>query len=157
MGFHRNFVVSCAIAATLAALAVGFWASAANGASHRNAELASLVIHESFRRPHCSGTPSDRTGLQIEGCTEMQVLTLDKQISNLNRNLYFDMVGGTSRRIFVASNRAWLQYRYDSCLSVADQYGAGTVKTVMFLRCIAGVDQRHIAALEEFTTTTADS
>ena len=139
------------IAVTIAAAAAGALALAGPAASRpRAAAPTPPVMHESFTPLGCSGTPSDRTTLEQEGCAEQSILASDKRINALNRQIFAHLGTNAAKRDFVAGHNAWVTYRHRYCLSESDVFQGGTEAGVLDADCTADLNTVHVADLRRF-------
>lgn len=136
---------SATLACVIAAAAPG--ANAATGPSHR---LKPPVIKESFTSLPCTGAPSSRTTLQMEGCAERQILRDDATIDTLSAKVFARLADTPARRRFLADHRAWLAYRRADCLSRSDRFEGGSEAPVVFARCVASLNGQRIKDLRTF-------
>jgi uncharacterized protein YecT (DUF1311 family) len=116
------------------------------------AALVPPVIHEPFTALPCTGSPANRTTLQMEGCAEQQILTGDLKIDALNKSIFGKLTGATAKRQFIAGHNAWLAYRRTYCQSVSDVFEGGSEQPVLFAQCEASVNSEHIHDLRSFLT-----
>jgi uncharacterized protein YecT (DUF1311 family) len=141
-----SFAAVVTAAATIALVAA---ASAGAAAAHA-AKLAPPVIKESFSPLPCTGSPGHRSTLQLEGCSEHQILRSDRQIDALNKTIFGKLPSNSARRDLIAGHKAWLAYRKAYCLSVSDVFAGGTVAGVVAADCTASVNSQHLANLKTF-------
>jgi uncharacterized protein YecT (DUF1311 family) len=131
-----------------AALLLGLCAQ--SGAATKQAKLTAPVIHENFTLLPCSGKPSDRTTLQLEGCGEHTVLRWDAQIDSLNARIFKSLSATSARQQFISGHNAWLTYRHRYCLSTAASDNGGTLAGVIYIDCVAAVNGQHVKQLDSF-------
>jgi uncharacterized protein YecT (DUF1311 family) len=131
------------VAAAALAVAVALPAGAA-------AALTVPPIHEPFTALPCTGTPSHRTTAQLEGCAERQILSSDKRIDTLNRELLRGLGSPAAKRRFISGHRAWLTYRRAYCASRADVDQNGSGAPVEAATCAVALNAQHIKDLRAF-------
>jgi uncharacterized protein YecT (DUF1311 family) len=129
-----------------AAVLLGAAASALASRTHTT-RLSPPVIHEPFAPLPCTGKPSDRSTLQMEGCGEQQVLKSDKQIDTLNKRIFPTLPSDSARRQFIAGHNAWIAYRHEYCLSASDVFQGGSEAGVVYIDCVAAVNTQHVKDL----------
>lgn len=128
------------------------WAPAA-----ANAAAPSIPpIHEPFTTLPCTGTPAQRTTLQLVGCAERQILSGDKRIDTLNRTILGSLSNTTAKRRFVAAHKAWLTYRRAYCASRSDVVQGGTLAPLVAANCAVDLNAQHLTDLRAFRASVAD-
>ena len=145
---HR-FSSFAVLAATAATIALASAASAGASSGHA-AKLTPPVIRESFTPMPCTGSPKNRTTLQLEACAGQQILRTDKQINALNQKIFNALPSASARRDLIAGHKAWLAYRKSYCLSESDVFQGGTLAGVVDADCIAHVNGQHVGNLKTF-------
>jgi uncharacterized protein YecT (DUF1311 family) len=138
-------------AVALAALLSLVASAGANRA--RATKLSPPVIHESFTLLPCTGKPGSRTTLELEGCSEHQILKTDKSIDALENTVFHLLGTDSARRDLIAAARAWLNYRHADCLSRSDVYQGGTLAGVVFADCFVSVNEQRIKDLKTFANS----
>jgi uncharacterized protein YecT (DUF1311 family) len=137
---------------SLASVAAVALASAAAGVAVADAAASPPPpIHEVFTPLPCTGSPANRTTIQLEGCAEQKILQSDKTIDTLNGEIFTALKstsGGQTR--FVAANTAWLKYRNAYCLAAASQFAGGTLAPVADANCTVTLNKQHVANLKIF-------
>lgn len=113
------------------------------------AAASAPVIHEHFTVLACPHRPS--TTLQIEGCAEHRVVSLDRRIDGLNAKV-FAKLGRTGRAAFLAASAAWVRYRDASCSAQASIYHGGSVEPVAYANCLVSLDGSHVNELKTMLT-----
>ena len=108
------------------------------------------VIRESFTPLPCSGTPSNRTTVQQEGCAEQRIVKTDMTIDTLNKAIFAKLGDDLARRRFNAGHRAWLAYRSKYCLSLSDVFEGGSQAPVLDAQCAGRINSQHIKDLRGF-------
>ncbi len=106
------------------------------------------TIREPFTLLPCVRQPP--TTLGLEGCSEHDIVAVDKQIDGAVRVLFRLLPDDGARRDLVAAQRAWLAYRRADCLSVSDQYAHGTLAGVVAADCTAARSRRRLDDLRVF-------
>jgi uncharacterized protein YecT (DUF1311 family) len=114
------------------------------------AKLSPPVIRESFTLLPCTGKPRSRTTLELEGCSEHQILTTDASIDALEKTIFHLLGTDSARRDLIAAARAWLNYRRSDCLSTSDVYQGGTLAGVVFADCFVARNEQRIKDLKAF-------
>jgi uncharacterized protein YecT (DUF1311 family) len=132
-------------------------ASSALAAHGRAATLSAPVIHEKFTPLGCSGKPSNRSTLQMEGCAEAQILASDKQIDKLNKSIFGHLSTTSAKHDFIAGHKAWFAYRQAYCLSESDVFQGGTEAGVLDAQCAAEVNSQHVSNLRDFLSDLTDN
>lgn len=133
---------SLTTAIATAGLALSALAPACAGAATTPSALA---IHEHFTPLACPSKP--RTTVQIEGCAERRVLTLDKRIDSLNLRV-FAKLGKPGRTAFTAATAAWVSYRNQDCTAQSSIYSGGSIQPVAYANCLVSIDGSHVAELK---------
>lgn len=141
MRLHRFLAPGCAAAGLTLALAPAP-ASAA-------AATSAPVIHESFTLLACPRRP--RTTVQIEGCAEHRVVSLDKTIDSLNTKV-FAKLHRSGRAAFISASAAWLSYRDENCAAQASIYSGGSIQPVAYANCLVSIDTSHVRELKGMLT-----
>ena len=108
------------------------------------AASAAPVIHESFKLLPCNGHPT--TTVQLEGCAEHKIVTLDKTIDGLNAQIYRKL-SRAGRASFITTNKDWVLYRNAACTTEASIYSGGTIQPVAYANCLVNFDSSHITEL----------
>lgn len=103
-------------------------------------------IHEAFTLLACAPA----TTIGIEGCTEHQILALDRRIVASERQLFSLLGSREERRRLLMSAREWILYRHSTCSIAADAYQGGTLAPVAFANCLVELDRYRAS---ELTTT----
>lgn len=142
--------LSFAVLTTTAALIALATSAPAGASGAHGTALAPPVIHESFTPMPCTGKPGNRTTLQLEACSEQQILRSDKQIDALNRKIFAALPGASARRDLLAGHRAWLAYRKSYCLSASDVFQGGTLAAVVDANCFVTLNGQHVTNLKAF-------
>jgi uncharacterized protein YecT (DUF1311 family) len=114
------------------------------------ATLSIPPIHEPFTVLPCTGKPSQRTTVQLEGCAEHQILKGDKRIDTLNREVLNNLGSKAAKRRFIAAHKAWLSYRRAYCTSRADVTPGGTEAPVEAATCAVSLNTQHVKDLTAF-------
>lgn len=102
------------------------------------------VIREGFTRLPCPKNAG--TTLAMEGCAERSILQGDKHINTLVRTIFYSL-RPSGRALFAKSERTWLRYRHDSCVTAASLYAGGSIQPVVFAMCIASRNATHLKDL----------
>jgi uncharacterized protein YecT (DUF1311 family) len=123
---------------------------AQGGAAVQHSKLSAPVIHEDFTLLPCTGRPSHRTTLQLEGCGEHTVLRWDAQIDSLNAMIFKNLPAASAREQFITGHDAWLNYRRRYCLSAAAPDDGGTLAGVIYIDCVAAINDQHVKELKSF-------
>ncbi|MDE3007456.1 MAG: DUF1311 domain-containing protein [Acidobacteriota bacterium] len=105
--------------------------------------LVPPILRETFTPLSCQRS----TTLGMEGCAEHQVLYLDVLINQQRRAIFRTLAPGTARRDFVAAETSWQRSRRLACVSVADEYGAGSFTPVAFADCLVTLNRAHLTSL----------
>jgi uncharacterized protein YecT (DUF1311 family) len=105
------------------------------------------VVKETFTPLACKGAPANRSTVEMEGCAEQQVLSRDKTINVLNRQVFAVLHTASAQRVFVTSNAKWLAYRNAFCATAASEFSGGTEAPVVTAQCEATLDTEHITDL----------
>jgi len=150
MRTRPSLLLAVVSATAMLATALLAHAPAAGAARGHTAKLSPPVIHEPFTPLPCTGTPSNRTTLQQEGCAEQQILRSDKKIDGLNQSIFGKLVDDRARRDLIAGHKAWLAYRHAFCQSESDVFEGGTEAGVLFAICEAQVNSAHVKELKTF-------
>ncbi len=140
---RRRFPVATALGGVLAACAIALTLLAPAGGQART-RIAPPVVHEHFTLLPCPRNP--RTTLQIEGCAEHRVLSIDRTIDALNAKA-FARLGTSGRLAFIRANTDWLGYRDAECTSEASIYAGGSVQPVAYANCLVSIDSTHVRDL----------
>jgi uncharacterized protein YecT (DUF1311 family) len=140
-------LMGVAILATAGLLGVGPVASVASAGAPK---LAPPVIREPFTVLPCTGTPSERTTVQQEGCAEHTILTTDAQINALARSIFSALPDAPARRRFVAAQKAWITYRRADCLSASDLFEGGSGAVVLDALCTVDRNRQRRSDLRAF-------
>jgi uncharacterized protein YecT (DUF1311 family) len=111
------------------------------------ATLGPPVVKEGFTPLPCTGTPSHRTTVQLEGCAERQILASDKTINALNMRVWGTLTTTPGKVGFIASNKSWLSYRNAFCTTASSEFSGGTEAPVVTAQCEATLDAEHITDL----------
>jgi uncharacterized protein YecT (DUF1311 family) len=144
-------VSAIAAAAATVGVSVALAIAAPAGASSAHATtLAAPVIHEPFTAMPCTGKPGNRNTLQLEACSERQILRSDKQIDALNKKIFSALPSDSARRDLIAGHKAWLAYRKSYCLSASDVFQGGTLAGVVDANCVATLNGQHVTNLKSF-------
>jgi uncharacterized protein YecT (DUF1311 family) len=120
----------------------------AQAAPARVAAVTPPTIHEPFTLLPCVRHP--QTTLGLEGCSEHDIVGVDKQIDGAVRVLFRLLPDDGARRDLVGAQRAWLAYRAADCLSVSDRYAHGTLAGVVAADCTAARSRRRLEDLRAF-------
>ena len=102
------------------------------------------MVHEHFTLLPCPKNP--RTTLQIEGCAEHRVLSIDRTIDALNAKA-FARLGTAGRLAFTRAAADWLSYRDAECTSEASIYAGGSIQPVAYANCLVSIDSSHVREL----------
>jgi uncharacterized protein YecT (DUF1311 family) len=105
------------------------------------------VVKETFTALPCKGAPAHRSTIEMEGCAEQQVLSRDKAINALNRQVFAAVHTTSAQRVFVTSNAKWLAYRNAFCATAASEFSGGTEAPVVAAQCDAKLDAEHVTDL----------
>jgi uncharacterized protein YecT (DUF1311 family) len=108
------------------------------------------VIHEPFTTMPCTGKPGHRNTLQLEACSEQQILRSDKQIDALNKKIFTALPSNSARRDLISGHKAWLAYRKSYCLSASDAFQGGTLAGVVDANCFVTINGQHVTNLGSF-------
>lgn len=104
------------------------------------------TVPEAFTLLPCPAhTPT--TTLQIEGCSEHQIVKLDRRVEAAARTVLASLPAGAARRDLVAAQRNWIVYRRSACTSEADVYSGGTLAPVEYASCEVRIDRARLADL----------
>jgi uncharacterized protein YecT (DUF1311 family) len=136
--------------AVAAACALAPAATAGRPSGHRAAALAPPVIHEPFTSAPCTGTPRNRSTVQMVECAEQAILAGDRNIDTLNAQIFAKLGTASARRDFIAGHDAWLAYRRAYCISISDVFQGGTEASVLDGQCQAGLNAEHVEDLQRF-------
>jgi uncharacterized protein YecT (DUF1311 family) len=140
----RIRVVFAEVAIFAAAIVGAAFAAGGAGA------LSPPVMHEPFPAASCTGSPNNRTTVQLDMCAEASILASDKKIDTLNAQIFGKLFDNASRRDFVAGHNAWLAYRRVFCQSESDVFKGGTLATVEYGNCVADTNTQHVKDLHGF-------
>ena len=140
----RTHLTKIAILAGVACAALPATASATGSA----AALTAPVVKEKFTALPCTGAPSHRSTLEMEGCAEHRVLTSDKTINALNARVFGTLETNRARTGFIASNTHWVAYRDDFCTTSGIRYAGGTEQPVAVVTCLSALNDEHVNDLK---------
>jgi uncharacterized protein YecT (DUF1311 family) len=104
------------------------------------------VIHEIFTPLSCPKHAVNTAGM--EGCVERSILASDQRLNALVRTIFYSLPR-ESRSTFVRSEKAWLRYRHDSCVTAARLYAGGSIQPVFFGGCLASRNATHLKDLAQ--------
>jgi uncharacterized protein YecT (DUF1311 family) len=125
-------------------------ATAAFALAPAAADASSLtppVVKETFTPLACKGSPAHRSTVEMEGCAEQQVLSRDKTINALNRQVFAVLHTASGQRAFVSATAKWLGYRNAFCATAASEFSGGTEAPVVAAQCDAKLDAEHVTDL----------
>jgi uncharacterized protein YecT (DUF1311 family) len=94
--------------------------------THRST-LRAPVITERFTMLPCNQS----TTLGLEGCSEAQTLSLDKQINGVAKSIFARLSDRSSKLRFIQAEASWLKYRRAMCESRSDTFEGGSQATVV--------------------------
>jgi uncharacterized protein YecT (DUF1311 family) len=120
------------------------------------------VVHESFTLLPCPA--KQLSTLDIEGCEEHKIVTLDHRIDALAKAIFTRLRASDvithqtdpsapadyARRAFVAGEAAWLTYRNAFCASEGNVYEGGTAAGIQAAYCTDAVNAQHVKDLTGF-------
>lgn len=95
----------------------------------------------------CPSSSPAQTTLQMEGCAEHQIVSLDQQITTVAQALYASMSSADAQQL-VASQTAWIAQRHAACLKVYNKYSGGSLAPVAFANCEVTKDKARLAQLQ---------
>jgi uncharacterized protein YecT (DUF1311 family) len=137
MNLHRILLAGTSTAAVVLAAAVPASVSAAGMPT-------APVVHENFTPLACPHKP--RTTVQLEGCAEHRVITIDRTIDTLNKTV-FSKLNTAGRGEFVVTNRDWVNYRDTACVSESSIYSGGSLHPLAYANCLVSLDSSHVKEL----------
>jgi uncharacterized protein YecT (DUF1311 family) len=124
-------------------------AQASPTASTHRSTLQAPVITERFTRLRCNQS----TTLGLEGCSEAQTLSLDKQIDGVAKSIFTRLFDRSSKLRFIQAEAAWLTYRRAMCESRSDAFEGGSQARVVYAACLVDLDQLQLQNLQQFLST----
>jgi uncharacterized protein YecT (DUF1311 family) len=109
------------------------------------AAVAPPVILEPWTPLPCPAHPASTVA--IEGCLERTVVRSDRRIDAKAATIFRLLRRQSDRKAFVEGEQAWLRYRRRSCSATASVFRGGSAEPVVFLRCEANRNTRHLTDL----------
>ena len=92
--------------------------------------------------------PGPTSTLDIEGCAEHRIVTLDRRINALTSSL-FKILSDNGKQDLIAAQSAWDAYRHAECQSESDVFEGGTLVGVVAVNCFARLAAERVKALNE--------